>query len=842
MITLTALFPGLHEVFVKDSNGNRVGYFTDLKSAIDGLAADNEYRAAFFSLNVCPRVPDGFSINRLYRASSRFKKTEYARRQLLLVDCDPRRDADTSSTDAQKAGAHRQALTIREFLHNLGFSEPIVADSGNGYHLLYAIDEPNDEATEALVRNFLAGLAAKFSNEESAVDSGNFEVNRFCKLYGTFARKGKDPNLWRRSQIIEVPARETELPAKAGGARETLADIAFEPVPRSVLESALVELPVPRNTSLGEMDEDAIRKTDWLRKLCETGGVEILNERRKANTIVFDIVCPRERSHGSTTSDSSTIVSYERKRGYGFCCLHASCSSKDPKDGIYSFSDFRREIDPKNSVSDRLPGMPEDCTHAKVAEYFLSLDVSRNHMRVYNCGRKRTTFVGTRWDLDDQSNTLLMAALQPVCDRLRYDMFPPEDKASSQKDYRRSLENHLFRTAAVGQIVPQLGGVRWEQLDANPYLLGMPGGTTVDLRSGEIRKMERADFITRRLHITAKDMPTPCYDYFLRSISSENDHPADEDFVAHLELFLGYCLIGHYNFHIWPLMTGAGGNGKTELAKLIKSTLGEFCALVRWSELAHDERGGDNTQKRLYAKLLGSRIAIVEEMGQTQGIQRVLETSTVKQLTGGGEIAGADVYKSEIHGEIRFKMPTLMNQAPHIEPDAAFKRRVQVFPFRATFDEMQHPGCIALAMERKKAPAALRDYPDRLSQMLREERPGVLFRWIKSAQKFVEQGEHLRNIPAAVRRATAEMFHEADLHARFADERLEFGAAYQAAIEELRTAGDDFQRESGIPMRFDTAELARVLVEKGCQKLEKMNWNGKRCRGWQGVRLAGQIA
>ena len=290
-------------------------------------------------------------------------------------------------------------------------------------------------------------------------------------------------------------------------------------------------------------------------------------------------------------------------------------------------------------------------------------------------------------------------------------------------------------------------------------------------------------------------------------------------------------------------MDRVGGNGKTELAKVIKSTLGDFCALVRWSELAHDERGGDNTQKRLYAKLLGSRVAIVEEMGQTHGIQRILETSTVKQLTGGGEIAGADVYKSEVHGEIRFKMPTLMNQAPHIEPDAAFKRRVQVFPFLATFDEMQHPGCVALAMERKNAPSGLRQFPDRLSQMLREERPGILYRWIKAAQKFVEQGEHLRNVPPVVRQATAAMFHEADLHGRFVDERLDFGPVgdgYQAAIEELRFAGEDFQRETGIPMVFDTSELARFLLDRGCQKAEKMSWNGKRCRGWLGVRLAKQ--
>ena len=178
-------------------------------------------------------------------------------------------------------------------------------------------------------------------------------------------------------------------------------------------------------------------------------------------------------------------------------------------------------------MSDRLPGLPDDCTHAKIAAAFVDLDIAKNHLRVYNAGRTRTTFVGTRWDLDDQSNTLLMGALQPICDRLRHDMFPPEAKADSQGDYRRNLENHLFRTAVLGQIVPQLGTVRFEQLDASPYLIGMPGGTVADLRTGDLRKMERGDFITRRLRIVARDEPTPAYDYFLRSISSENDRPAD---------------------------------------------------------------------------------------------------------------------------------------------------------------------------------------------------------------------------------------------------------------------------------------------------------------------------
>lgn len=46
---MTNLFPGLREVFVKDPNGNRVGYFEDLQTAINLLVGDTEYRAVFFS-------------------------------------------------------------------------------------------------------------------------------------------------------------------------------------------------------------------------------------------------------------------------------------------------------------------------------------------------------------------------------------------------------------------------------------------------------------------------------------------------------------------------------------------------------------------------------------------------------------------------------------------------------------------------------------------------------------------------------------------------------------------------------------------------------------------------
>jgi hypothetical protein len=842
MNTNLSWITGLREVFVKGPTGNRVGYFTDIAKALSAVENDGEYQAVWFSLNICPGVPAGFEANRLYKASGRFKKTDYARRQLLLVDCDPKRLADTAASDVQKATAKLQVLAIREYLRTLEFPEPILCDSGNGYHLLYAVNEPNDERTELLVKNFLAGLSVKFSNEDSQLDTGNFEANRICKLYGTVARKGSDPSLWRRSAVLEVPTRDTELPAKDGQCRGTEVDLDFEPVPRALLEAAVAELPVPRDTSLGEMSGNDIVKVDWLRKLCgidPAHAVAILNERRAGQYFKFDIVCPRAASHGSTTTDSSTTVSYRRGVGYGWSCLHASCSSKNKDGGIHSFKEFRKAVDPHGLMSDKLPGLPQDTTHAQIADYVTSLDIFKNHLRVYDSKKMRVTYVGTRWDLVGQDDLLLMKAIQPICDRLRYDMPEPED---GNYDYRRVLENHPFRLGVLSELLPRRGVIRFDELDASPYLIGLPGGMVGDLKTGVVRKMERGDFITKRLRVTATNTPTPVYDYFLRSISSANDQPADLEWMSYFELLHGYFLIGHCNYHIWPLWTGVGGNGKSENAKLIKRTLGDFCAVVRWSELAHDERGGDNTTKRLYYKLLQSRVALVEEMGQTSGINRVLETSTIKQLTGGGEITGADLYRSEVTGEIKFKLVSLMNEAPHIEPDAAFKRRVRVIPFRARFDDVENPGCVELAMERKDAPAQLRESPHHLSTLLADERPGILYKWIQAARRFIVNGDELDEVPSSVRESTAAMFHEADLHGRVV-ERLEFGDdSFNVTKGELLAMGELTFRENGRdPRSFDMGKMNALLDAKGCTTTNRLCREGKRKEGWRGVRLPPDI-
>ena len=833
------LFRGVHEVCRKRIGGgvSHIGYFDNAEAALKAVENDKQYEAIWLSLNPLPKVPDGFTLSELKPSATRSKKEDYTRRTFLLIDSDPVRtngEKKSNTTEAEKATARKQAEDIRRFLcDELQWPRPVFCDSGNGFHQRYAIDLPNDQASEDLIRNLLAGLAAKFDNELCSVDAGNFESNRVCKLYGTYARKAphtaERPH--RQSLILDVPTREIELPGSATQSRQLITEYVDEPVPLALLESTVLQLPVPHKTAVGvELSKNDAAKLDWLRSFLLRTDVAILKERVSGNRVMFDVICPWEDQHGSTTSESSTSVWYTRGYGYGFNCKHSKCTAKKR-----TWFEFRKKVDPEERVETELPSLPTDATNALIARYFRDqCPEFHNHVRVYDAGRLRATFVNTRWDMADQSNILLMAALQPVCDRLRWDLPEPLKKGA---DYRRVLEGNEFRQSTIMQLIPMLDKIRFGMFDASPYLIGMPGGTVGDLRTGITRPMERNDFITRRLQIAARDVPTPVYDYFLRSISSANGDQPDEAWIANITRLLGYCLLGACPFHIWPLWTGDGGNGKSCLARLLKYILNDFCALVRWSELTRDERGGDSTFKRLAFKLMGARVALVEEMGEASNGHRVIEISTVKQLTGGGEITGAAMRQNEITGEIKFKLLTLMNRIPHIEPDDAMKRRVQIFPFRASFDETNYPGCTRQAMERKNAPEILRAQPERIEALMREEAAGILFKWLIAARDFIADGEQMKITSDAVREATASMFREADLHGRFAEERLVFDARFDATTDELNFQGAAFQRETQIPMMWDMEKLAVVLRKRGCIYSKNLQRDGTRKRGWVGVKL-----
>lgn len=136
-----------------------------------------------------------------------------ARREILFIDCDPKRPSDTSATEQQVQEAHSTAESISAYLTSKGWPEPLHASSGNGAHLLYRIDLPNDEPSSRIIQGVLHMLAERFDSESITIDQSVSKAGQIIKLYGTVANKGEHTAATphRLSKILSVPSTWTHV-------------------------------------------------------------------------------------------------------------------------------------------------------------------------------------------------------------------------------------------------------------------------------------------------------------------------------------------------------------------------------------------------------------------------------------------------------------------------------------------------------------------------------------------------------------------------------------------------------------------------------------------------------
>ena len=113
---------------------------------------------------------------------------------VFVVDVDPERNPKDSSASApEKAKALEVATRVQTWLRQRG-AESMLADSGNGWHLLVPLapatgDEVKRAAKDA--RDLLRLLTEQFSTPAAKVDTTTYNPSRILKLYGTMAVKGE---------------------------------------------------------------------------------------------------------------------------------------------------------------------------------------------------------------------------------------------------------------------------------------------------------------------------------------------------------------------------------------------------------------------------------------------------------------------------------------------------------------------------------------------------------------------------------------------------------------------------------------------------------------------------
>lgn len=285
------------------------GYFDNIEAAVTALGRIIRAKGIYFTPNPVKPALLGRAVNKIRPAEKGSLTTDkdIIRRHWLLVDCDPVRPADLSSTDAEHEAAKRRCYQIAKVLHGEGWPWPILGDSGNGAHALYRIDLAAEDG--GLVERCLKSLSARFDDEVVTVDTGVANPARIWKLYGTRAGKG-DPDAaalgrpHRMSGIIKVP--------------DPIETVAVE-----LLEKLAASVQVDNSSkSTKSNTNDPFDLKAWIQK----SGLKVdgPSNWQGGERWVFD-VCPWNDAH----RDGAAYIVRKANGAIAAGCHHNGCDGKD---------------------------------------------------------------------------------------------------------------------------------------------------------------------------------------------------------------------------------------------------------------------------------------------------------------------------------------------------------------------------------------------------------------------------------------------------------------------------------------------------------------------------------
>ena len=268
---------------------------------------------------------------------------------VLDADGNPRtRKLEISTTDEEKARGLERAQNCRADLMGLGWPEPILADSGNGYHLLlYAqlmcIDGKDVAADFDAVYDV---LAKKFGDDQVRIDIKVKNPSRICKLYGTTPRKG--PNTgerpWRRSGLMEGPEDWSSHPVS----REMLFAV-------EELAEASEEAKIPDTPDKGKeiSDEEFRSKVKWV--------WDFLNDNPKAKVLSksqrddkgarIDVECPLDMEHSADSGKRQASILILHEYGYDFNCFHDHADARK-RGEIMDWAWYKARVEEPVNVED----------------------------------------------------------------------------------------------------------------------------------------------------------------------------------------------------------------------------------------------------------------------------------------------------------------------------------------------------------------------------------------------------------------------------------------------------------------------------------------------------------
>jgi putative DNA primase/helicase len=336
------------------------------------------------------------------------------------------------------------------------------------------------------------------------------------------------------------------------------------------------------------------------------------------------------------------------------------------------------------------------------------------------------------------------------------------------------------------------------QWDADPWLLGTPGGT-VDLRTGRLQPARLTDYITKQAAVAPAPAgtPAPTWTAFLHRIFQH-----DLELVPYMQRVAGYALTGLTNEHVLVFCWGEGGNGKGVFFNTLAHVVGDYAKVAAPDLLLETQSDRHPTDM---AMLMGARLVIASEVPRG----RAWNEPKLKSLTGGDPVTARYMRQDFFTFMPQFTLLVAGNHKPAFRSvDEAIRRRVQLAPFL------------------QNIPAAERD--PNLGEKLKAEGPAIL-RWaIDGCLEWQKLG---LAAPEGVRAASSDYLEGEDVLGQWLGERCCVGGSSLTAFDALFSDWKSWCDVNGGPA-WGGKTFSKALDERGFRRDRDGN-----TRGFRGVKL-----
>lgn len=337
-------------------------------------------------------------------------------------------------------------------------------------------------------------------------------------------------------------------------------------------------------------------------------------------------------------------------------------------------------------------------------------------------------------------------------------------------------------------------------LDSADFLLPCPGGVTVDLETGKVRRSSPADRMTKCAGV-APDASVRISHWiaFLDQVSG-----GDEDFPRFVQVWFGYMLTGSVAAQKLFYIVGRGGTGKSTLVEIIRHVVGDFAAMTEAATFAEQRH---EPHPAALAALDGARAVFAPEF---EG--RRIDASKAKSYTGDGELSVRRMRENFRPMRVTGKLVMVGNSEPQLRNvDEAIRRRFVLIPFNS--------------------PPAKVD-PD-LPAKLKAEAAGILAWAIRGAQEWIEEGLYF---PASIAKASTDYLNGQDSFGSWVEEHLDLGdrLAFTSSAElfnHWKLYAEGANEAAGTAKAFGS-RLRKLGLESGWTRV-----SGRGAKGWHGCKL-----